>query len=151
MCCRTWRERNVYAITSFIFGLDNDTAGVAARTLAQMKHWPPVLPVFGQITPFPATPLYDRLAEGRPADAAEALAGVRAVPHGAHAAEDVDSRGAGRSARRVDERRIAPRRPKRASIRSRTSRRRTRSATSWRAFSSAAFTSRRRERGSGCG
>ena len=59
-------RRNVYAITSFIFGLDNDTAGVAARTLDQMREWPPVLPVFGQITPFPATPLYDRLArEGR--------------------------------------------------------------------------------------
>src|SRR3954454_15179976 len=59
-------RRNVYAITSFIFGLDNDTAGVASRTLEQMREWPPVLPVFGQITPFPATPLYDRLAkEGR--------------------------------------------------------------------------------------
>jgi radical SAM superfamily enzyme YgiQ (UPF0313 family) len=54
-------RRNVYAITSFIFGLDNDTPGVADRTLAQMRDWPPVLPVFGQITPFPATPLYDRL------------------------------------------------------------------------------------------
>jgi hypothetical protein len=59
-------RRNVYAITSFIFGLDNDTTGVAERTLTQMREWPPVLPVFGQITPFPATPLYDRLAkEGR--------------------------------------------------------------------------------------
>jgi radical SAM superfamily enzyme YgiQ (UPF0313 family) len=56
-------RRHVYAITSFIFGLDNDTAGVAARTLEQMREWPPVLPVFGQITPFPATPLYDRLAQ----------------------------------------------------------------------------------------
>ncbi len=59
-------RRNVYAITSFIFGLDHDTPGVAERTLAQIRQWPPVLPVFGQITPFPATPLYDRLAkEGR--------------------------------------------------------------------------------------
>jgi len=59
-------RRNVYAITSFIFGLDHDTPGVAERTLAQMRDWPPVLPVFGQITPFPATPLYDRLdREGR--------------------------------------------------------------------------------------
>jgi len=59
-------QRNVYAITSFIFGLDNDTAGVAERTLSQIRDWPPVLPVFGQITPFPATPLYDRLKkEGR--------------------------------------------------------------------------------------
>ena len=59
-------QRHVYAITSFIFGLDNDTPGVAARTLAAMESWPPGLPVFGQITPFPATPLYDRLEkEGR--------------------------------------------------------------------------------------
>jgi hypothetical protein len=54
-------RRNIYAITSFIFGLDNDTPGVAARTLDRIREWPPVLPVFGQITPFPATPLYDRL------------------------------------------------------------------------------------------
>lgn len=59
-------RRNVYAITSFIFGLENDTPGVAARTLAQIREWPPTLPVFGQITPFPATPLYARLEkEGR--------------------------------------------------------------------------------------
>jgi radical SAM superfamily enzyme YgiQ (UPF0313 family) len=59
-------KRNVYAITSFIFGLDNDSAGVAERTLAQIREWPPGLPVFGQITPFPSTPLYARLAkEGR--------------------------------------------------------------------------------------
>lgn len=54
-------QRNIYAITSFIFGMDNDTAGVAARTLEQIESWPPGLPVFGQLTPFPATPLYDRL------------------------------------------------------------------------------------------
>src|ERR1700738_3949149 len=59
-------RRNVYAITSFIFGLDNDTPGVAERTLSQIREWPPGLPVFGQITPLPATPLYKRLeAAGR--------------------------------------------------------------------------------------
>lgn len=59
-------QRNIIAITSFIFGLDNDTVGVADRTLAQMRDWPPVLPVFGQLTPFPSTPLYARLlAAGR--------------------------------------------------------------------------------------
>jgi len=57
-------QRNVYAITSFIFGLDNDAPGVAERTLRQMRDWPPGLPVFGQITPYPATPLYDRLSRG---------------------------------------------------------------------------------------
>ncbi len=55
-------QRNIYAVTSFIMGLDNDTPGVAARTLAQIESWPPGLPVFGQLTPFPSTPLYARLA-----------------------------------------------------------------------------------------
>ena len=59
-------RRHVYAITSFIFGLDHDTPGVGERTLAEIRRWPPTLPVFGQITPFPATPLYARLEkEGR--------------------------------------------------------------------------------------
>jgi len=59
-------RRNVYAITSFIFGLDNDRPGVGARTLSQLEKWAPGLPVFGQITPFPATPFYARLEkEGR--------------------------------------------------------------------------------------
>jgi radical SAM superfamily enzyme YgiQ (UPF0313 family) len=54
-------RRDVYAITSFIFGMDNDTKGVAERTLKEIHSWPPGLPVFGQLTPFPATPLYERL------------------------------------------------------------------------------------------
>ena len=54
-------HRDLYAITSFIFGMDNDTPGVADRTLEQIRTWPPGLPVFGQLTPFPATPLYERL------------------------------------------------------------------------------------------
>jgi radical SAM superfamily enzyme YgiQ (UPF0313 family) len=54
-------KRNVYAITSFIFGMDNDTTGVAERTLEQVRTWPPGLPIFGLLTPLPATPLYKRL------------------------------------------------------------------------------------------
>ncbi len=54
-------QRNLYAITSFIFGMDNDTPGVAKRTLEQIQSWPPGLPVFGLLTPFPSTPLYKRL------------------------------------------------------------------------------------------
>jgi radical SAM superfamily enzyme YgiQ (UPF0313 family) len=54
-------QRNVYAITSFIFGMDNDTTGVAERTLEQVRSWPPGLPIFGLLTPLPATPLYKRL------------------------------------------------------------------------------------------
>ncbi|MGA8149467.1 MAG: radical SAM protein [Terriglobales bacterium] len=54
-------RRDVYAITSFIFGMDNDTPGVAERTLEQVRTWPPGLPIFGLLTPLPATPLYKRL------------------------------------------------------------------------------------------
>ena len=55
------RKRDIYAITSFIFGMDNDTPGVADRTVDEIESWAPGLPVFGQLTPFPATPLYTRL------------------------------------------------------------------------------------------
>jgi radical SAM superfamily enzyme YgiQ (UPF0313 family) len=59
-------KRNVYAITSFIFGMDNDTPGAAERTLQQVRTWPPGLPIFGLLTPLPGTPLYKRLeATGR--------------------------------------------------------------------------------------
>ena len=54
-------DRNVFAITSFIFGMDNDTVGVAERTLQEIRTWPPGLPIFGLLTPLPATPLYKRL------------------------------------------------------------------------------------------
>ncbi|HEX5705551.1 MAG TPA: radical SAM protein [Pyrinomonadaceae bacterium] len=57
-------DRGIYAITSFIFGLDNDTLGVADRTLQAIESWPPGLPIFGQLTPFPSTPLYQRLLKG---------------------------------------------------------------------------------------
>jgi radical SAM superfamily enzyme YgiQ (UPF0313 family) len=54
-------RRDIHAITSFIFGLDNDTPGAADRTLEQIRSWPPGLPVFGTLIPFPSTPLYKRL------------------------------------------------------------------------------------------
>jgi radical SAM superfamily enzyme YgiQ (UPF0313 family) len=55
-------QHGVYAITSFIFGTDGDRPGVARRTLDFVLSWPPGLPVFGLLTPYPATPLYERLA-----------------------------------------------------------------------------------------
>lgn len=59
-------ERNIYAITAFIFGLDNDTPGVADRTLEQIATWPPGMPVFSPLVPLPGTPTYKKLgAEGR--------------------------------------------------------------------------------------
>lgn len=59
-------KRGIYSITSFIFGMDGDRRGVARETLAAIESWPPGLPVYGLLTPYPATPLYDRLlAQGR--------------------------------------------------------------------------------------
>jgi radical SAM superfamily enzyme YgiQ (UPF0313 family) len=55
-------RHDLYAITSFIFGMDGDRPGAADRTLEQIRTWPPGLPVFGLLTPYPATPLYDKLA-----------------------------------------------------------------------------------------
>src|ERR1019366_1365034 len=59
-------QRNVFAITSLIFGMDNDTPGVAERTLKEISTWAPGLPVFGLLTPLPGTPLDKKLeAAGR--------------------------------------------------------------------------------------
>ncbi len=55
-------RHGLYAITSFIFGMDGDRPGAADRTLEQIRSWPPGLPVFGLLTPYPATPLYNKLA-----------------------------------------------------------------------------------------
>lgn len=59
-------ERRIYAITSFIFGMDGEPADAAERVLAAISTWPPGLPVFGLLTPYPGTPLYTKLeAAGR--------------------------------------------------------------------------------------
>ena len=140
---RNLAKRNVYCITSFIFGLDNDTTGVGERTLAAMREWPPVLPVFGQITPFPATPLYDRLAkEGRLTRPKHWL--EFAPFRMAHTPLKMSIRRyRTRSTMRGPTPTVRRRRGGR-SIRSPMSRCRIRSATSWRASSSAEFISRRR-------
>ncbi len=57
---------DLYAITSFIYAMEGDKPGVARKTVTEINSWPPGLPVFGLLTPYPATPLYDRLQrEGR--------------------------------------------------------------------------------------
>jgi radical SAM superfamily enzyme YgiQ (UPF0313 family) len=59
-------RHNIIPMTGFIFGMDFDEPGVATRTLEQMRSWPPGLPVFSLLVPFPSTPLYARLqAAGR--------------------------------------------------------------------------------------
>jgi len=50
----------------FYFGMDKRHVGVAERTLKEIRTWPAGLPIFGLLTPLPATPLYKRLeAAGR--------------------------------------------------------------------------------------
>jgi radical SAM superfamily enzyme YgiQ (UPF0313 family) len=56
-------RRNVYAITSFIVGMEEDHPGVGAAISKEIDTWPPVLPVFGLLTPYPGTPLYARLRD----------------------------------------------------------------------------------------
>jgi len=59
-------RHDLYAITSFIYGMEQDQPGVSRKTVDAIDGWPPGLPVFGLLTPYPATPLYDRLLrEGR--------------------------------------------------------------------------------------
>lgn len=59
-------RRNIIPMFGFIFGMDFDTPGVAERTLEQTRSWPPGLPIFSHLVPFPSTPLYARLqAAGR--------------------------------------------------------------------------------------
>src|SRR5436189_4903530 len=54
-------KRYIVVITLFIYAMDNETPCVASRRVEDLECWPPGLPVFGQLTPFPSTPLYDRL------------------------------------------------------------------------------------------
>jgi radical SAM superfamily enzyme YgiQ (UPF0313 family) len=62
----TLAKYDLYAITSFIYGMEADQEGVSKKTVQEIDAWPPGLPVFGLLTPYPATPLYDRLqTEGR--------------------------------------------------------------------------------------
>ena len=62
----TLARYDLYAITSFIYGMEADQPGVSKKTVREIDAWPPGLPVFGLLTPYPATPLYDRLQqEGR--------------------------------------------------------------------------------------
>ena len=94
-------QRNVYAITSFIFGMDNDTTGVAERTLAADSHLASGL---ADLRPADAVARHAALqAAGgrRTAHAAQALAGVHSLRNGAHSAEDDDRRSARRSELRM--------------------------------------------------
>jgi radical SAM superfamily enzyme YgiQ (UPF0313 family) len=63
---RRLARHNIFAITTFIFGLEADRPGVADHTVRSIRTWAPCLPLFGVLTPYPGTPLYSRLErEGR--------------------------------------------------------------------------------------
>ena len=96
-------RRHVYAITSFIFGLDNDTEGVAGRTLAEMQCLASGVAGVWPDHSFSRYSFVRAAEEGRAPDAAGTLAGVRAVPDGAYASENVGGRGAGRGPIRLGE------------------------------------------------
>jgi radical SAM superfamily enzyme YgiQ (UPF0313 family) len=49
----------IYPVTGFIFGMDSDEPGIAARTWDVVKDWPPsTIPVFSPLTPLPGTPQF---------------------------------------------------------------------------------------------
>lgn len=51
---------------TFCFGTDEDDSSVFARTVEKIIEWKVDLPRFSVLTPFPGTPLYDKLeSEGR--------------------------------------------------------------------------------------
>jgi radical SAM superfamily enzyme YgiQ (UPF0313 family) len=81
-------RRNVFAITSFIFGMDNDTPGVAERTLKEIRTWPPGLPIFGFDDPAACDAALQEAGSRGAAHASEALAGVHSLCNGPYTAEN---------------------------------------------------------------
>ena len=67
-------SRNILAITSFIFGLDNDTVGVAKRTLDEMRTWPAGLARLWPVDAVSVHPALRKVSEGRTSDTTKALA-----------------------------------------------------------------------------
>ncbi len=72
-------RHDIYAITSFIVGLDGDRPGTAARLEAEIAKWPPVLPVFGLLTPIPGDAALRQAQGQRAAASPHALARERVV------------------------------------------------------------------------
>ncbi len=92
-------QRNVYAITSFIFGMDNDTVGRAhARPSA---HLAAGLADFRSAHSLARHSPLQASGRRRPLNPAQALAGVHPLRHGAHSPEDDHRRGPRRSELRL--------------------------------------------------
>jgi radical SAM superfamily enzyme YgiQ (UPF0313 family) len=49
----TLAKYDLYAITSFIYGMEADQPGISKKTVREIDAWPPGLPVFGLLTPDP--------------------------------------------------------------------------------------------------
>ena len=81
-------QRNVYAITSFIFGMDNDTAGVAERTLQGNSHLAAGIADLRSDDAAARDATLQKAGGRWAADASEALAGVHSVCDGTYAVED---------------------------------------------------------------
>jgi radical SAM superfamily enzyme YgiQ (UPF0313 family) len=63
---RRFRDNNLAVYGTFVFGYDNDDAGVIRRSVAFAREQQLFLAAFNQLIPFPGTPLYARLQrEGR--------------------------------------------------------------------------------------
>ena len=85
-------KRNIYAISSFIFGMDNDTPGVAERTLQQVRYLASGSADLRTAHAATRNPFIQAAGGCRTAHAPSALAGFRSLHHGAHSAEDDDRR-----------------------------------------------------------
>ena len=89
---QTLADRNIYAVTSFMFGVDNDTPGVVERTLKADSHLAAGLARSSDcLTPLPAilaTLSTPGCEAARTPDASEALARVCTVRNGAYAVEN---------------------------------------------------------------
>ena len=72
-------QRDIYAITSFIFGMDNDTPGVAERTLDQVRSWPPGPPRFRLADAVACDPSLRQACTRRAAHASTTLAGLYSI------------------------------------------------------------------------
>ena len=57
------RRHGIRVYGTFVFGYDNDTADSFAQALDLSLSGEFYIAAFNHLTPFPATPLYDRLAE----------------------------------------------------------------------------------------
>ena len=63
---RRFRDHGLAVYGTFVFGYDNDDAGVIERSVAFAREQQLFLAAFNHLIPFPATPLYKRLEdEGR--------------------------------------------------------------------------------------